>query len=76
MGLMKMLLITCGVTILTLVALAVPFWFFWTYAGYGKTYFYFLPTVYQSIPILNCIGLSILISILGIVIKQLSPFKS
>jgi hypothetical protein len=76
MGIMKMIMIACGVTVIIFVALAIPFWFFWTFTGLGKMYFYFLPTVYQEIPFLNCIGLSVLVSILSIIIKQLSPFKS
>ena len=43
---------------------AVPFWIIWSACGIGKTYFYWLPPVYQIIPFWHCIGLFMVFSIL------------
>jgi len=53
------------------VSLAVPFYICWTACGIGKTYFYFVPEVYQAISFWNCAGLFIILSIL----KGLVSFK-
>lgn len=45
------------------VSLSIPFWICWTVCGIGRTYFYFVPEVYQVIPFWNCVGLFIVISI-------------
>lgn len=46
------------------VSLSVPFWYVWTLCGIGEKYFYWLPSVYQSVPFGDCVGLFISISIL------------
>jgi hypothetical protein len=57
------------------VSLALPFWICWTVGGIGQKYFYFLPLVYQKIGFWHCVGIFIVLSILGGFIKQLSPFS-
>lgn len=54
-------------------SLSIPFWFFWTSCGIGSTYFYFLPSVYRSIPFWNCVGLFISINIIGSLIGYVTP---
>ena len=39
------------------VLIAVPFWLLWTVFKIGAKYFYFLPDLYQNIPLWNCIGI-------------------
>lgn len=51
------------------VSLSVPFWICWTICNTGKTYFYFLPEVYQSIPFWNCVGLFMCLTILSSFLK-------
>ena len=46
------------------VSLAVPFYICWTACEVGKTYFYFVPEVYQSISFWNCVGLFIVLGVL------------
>lgn len=53
--------------------LAVPFWFFWTFLGIGKKFFYFVPVTYQSIGFVECIGLFFCIGILGVMVRQVVP---
>jgi len=52
------------------ISTSIPFWFAWTHFGIGKTYFYWLPEVYQSIPFWNCVGLFLCI---GILLRTLTP---
>ena len=47
------------ISALAAISLAVPFWFFWSILGVGKTYFFFLPLVYQTIPFWDAVGLFI-----------------
>ena len=49
---------------------AVPFWLCWTYFGIGKTYFYWLPPVYQAIPFWDCVGL---FTAVGIALRVFTP---
>lgn len=49
---------------------AVPFWVCWTVCGIGRTYFYWLPPVYQEIPFWNCVGL---FTAAGIVLRVFTP---
>lgn len=46
------------------ISASVPFWYIWTRCGFGRTYFYFVPTIYQSIPFWDCVGLFMVVSIL------------
>lgn len=46
------------------ISISVPFWFVWTHCGIGEKYFYWLPSVYQSIPFWNCVGLFTVVAIL------------
>jgi hypothetical protein len=46
------------------VSLAIPFWICWSVCNVGKTYFYFIPEVFQDIPFWNCVGLFIVIAII------------
>ena len=50
-------------SILASTSLSVPFWFFWTYIGLGRVYFYQLPSVYFHIPFWHCVGLFIILGI-------------
>jgi len=50
------------------VSLSVPFWFIWTFCGIGEKYFYFLPTVYHSIPFWSSVGLFMVVGILKAVL--------
>ena len=43
---------------------AVPFWLFWTWAGIGQKFFYFLPEVYQTPGFWQCVGFFICVEIL------------
>ena len=54
------------------ISLAVPFWLLWTACSLGTTYFYWLPTRYQSIPFWHCVGLFIIASILRSQIPKLA----
>lgn len=49
---------------LTSVSLSIPFWIIWTLCGIGRTYFTFVPELYQSIPFWNCVGLFMVVGIL------------
>jgi energy-coupling factor transporter transmembrane protein EcfT len=49
---------------------AVPFWICWTVCGIGRTYFYWLPPVYQEIPFWNCVGL---FTAVGIALRVFTP---
>ena len=44
-------------------SLSIPFWFFWTWMGLGRTYFYFIPSTYFHIPFWHCVGLFIILGI-------------
>jgi hypothetical protein len=50
--------------VLVAISMAIPFWLCWSVWGIGEKYFYFLPEVYRYIGFWNCVGLSIVISIL------------
>lgn len=54
-------------------SVAIPFWFFWTHMGLGRRYFYFVPGQYFVIPFWHCVGLFVLLSILGGTLKSLVP---
>ena len=58
------------ISALAAISLAVPFWLFWSFLGIGKTYFYFLPLVYQTIPFWDSVGLFIVISIIKSVLTS------
>ena len=60
-------------SLMVAVGVSVPFWICWTVCGLGKYYFYFVPERYQVIPFWDCVGLFIIIGILGYVVKLLSP---
>lgn len=60
----KLLVIGWLLSAIASVSLAVPFWTCWTFLGLGQKYFFWLPTVYQSIPFWDCVGLFIVVSIL------------
>lgn len=51
-------------SIIVSTSLAIPFWIFWTVFGIGEKYFYFLPSVWRSIPFFECIGLFVSVSII------------
>jgi hypothetical protein len=51
-------------SVLAAVGLSVPFWIAWTVCEIGKTYFYFIPVLFQSIPFWDCVGLFMVIAIL------------
>ena len=46
------------------VSISVPFWICWTVCGLGEKYFYWLPSVYHSIPFWHCVGLATILVIL------------
>ena len=52
------------ISFITTVSLSLAFWICWSVGNIGKTYFYFLPNIYQDISFWNCVGLFITISIL------------
>lgn len=54
------------------VSLSIPFWLCWTVGGIGRTYFYWLPPVYQAIPFWSCVGLSICLTIAGCFVPKLA----
>jgi hypothetical protein len=56
-------------------SLAIPFWLCWTCFGIGEKYFSFLPTVYKVIPFWECIWFFMCISIIGSLIKSVSPLS-
>lgn len=43
---------------------SVPFWFIWTVCGIGRKFFYWLPTVYQSLGFWETVGLFMAVGIL------------
>lgn len=49
-------------------SMAIPFWIVWTCCGIGKTYFYWIPETYQSIPFWHIVGLFMVINILKTVL--------
>jgi len=46
------------------VSLAIPFWIVWTACDIGRTYFYFVPQVYQQPGFWSCVGVFMAVSIL------------
>lgn len=50
------------------ISLAIPFWIVWTACDIGKTYFYWLPEVYQAPGFWACVGLFMVFSILKAVL--------
>jgi hypothetical protein len=46
------------------ISMAVPFWFFWTVNHVGKTFFYFLPAVYQAPGFWDTVMLFVVVSII------------
>lgn len=58
------------------VCVAVPFWYCWTYMKLGSKYFYFIPKVYKSMPLEDCVGLIfiflILIMALNLILETIS----
>lgn len=48
-------------------SLAVPFWIAWTVFGIGKTYFYFLPTVYHDVGFWATVGIFTVVGIMKVV---------
>ena len=49
-------------------SLAVPFWIAWTVCNVGKTYFYFLPQVYQAPDFWSLVGIFISVGTLKMVL--------
>lgn len=49
-------------------SMAVPFWLCWTVFGIGTKYFSFLPTVWQTIPFWECVGVFTCVSIARFVV--------
>lgn len=58
------------ISIIASISMSIPFWLFWTSAGLGARYFYWLPDVYLRIPFWHCVGLFIIVSILK---SELTP---
>jgi hypothetical protein len=56
-------------SVIASISLSVPFWLCWTHYGLGYTYFYFAPPVFRHIPFWHCVGLFIIVGILGSVIN-------
>lgn len=44
--------------------LAIPIWLIWTIGGIGEKYFAFLPSGWHSIPLINLMGLFVLMPLL------------
>jgi hypothetical protein len=57
------------------VSVAIPFWICYTVSGLGEKYFSFLPAEYQSFGFWETVGLFIVLSVFGSIIKELSPFS-
>ncbi len=55
------------------VSLSVPFWVVWTWCGIGSRYFGdYIPAQFASIPFWDCVGLFIVLIMVGGIIRYLS----
>ena len=57
------------------IVLGFPFWLVWTDWGIGTKYFFFLPNIFQTIPLQECMGLFIALSILSAFIPKFSSVE-
>jgi hypothetical protein len=53
-----------GASLMTTMTFAVLSWLLWSVMGLGVNYFTFLPRVWQTVPLLNMIGLFLLVTLL------------
>jgi len=57
-----------ALVVVIMVLATIPFWFLWTYLGYGEMYFSFLPKVWQSIPFWHCLGLMLIFGMIRAIV--------